>query len=133
MQNFRALGALPPDPRASGGWGLCPYTTSLRQLGASPPDTHWPPAAIPDPQNSPPIANFWLRAWCHEAGAPAGGGRGCICPPWKLRCQVFFCLNSQNKSKYLSKLRKQPFLELFYRFCLGAEGGGKRNRIAHFT
>ena len=24
MQNLRALGALPPNPRASGGWGLCP-------------------------------------------------------------------------------------------------------------
>ena len=24
MQNFRALGSPPPDPRASGGWGLCP-------------------------------------------------------------------------------------------------------------
>ena len=26
MQNFRALGAPPPDPRASGGLGLCPQT-----------------------------------------------------------------------------------------------------------
>ena len=26
MQNFRALGALPPHPRASSGWGLCPQT-----------------------------------------------------------------------------------------------------------
>ena len=26
MQNFLALGALPPDPRASGGWGFCPQT-----------------------------------------------------------------------------------------------------------
>ena len=26
MQNFRALEAPPPDPRASGGWGLCPQT-----------------------------------------------------------------------------------------------------------
>ena len=34
MQNFRALGTLPPHP-------------------------HWPPP--PDPQNSPLIANFWLR------------------------------------------------------------------------
>ena len=37
MQNFLALGAPPPDPRASGGWGLCPQTPSLQQLGASPP------------------------------------------------------------------------------------------------
>ena len=52
MQNFRALGAPPPDPRASGGWGLCPQTPSLRQLGASPPDPHWPPAAGKQP---PPL------------------------------------------------------------------------------
>ena len=41
MQNFRALGAPPPDP-------------------------HWPPAAggsDPRPPKQPPIANFWLRAW----------------------------------------------------------------------
>ena len=48
MQNFRAP--------------LC-----LRQLGASPPDPHWPPAAggsAPQtPQTASPIANFWLRAW----------------------------------------------------------------------
>ena len=30
MKNFRALGAPPPDSRASGGWGLCPQTPSLR-------------------------------------------------------------------------------------------------------
>ena len=54
MQNFRALGAPPPDPRASGGWGLCPQAPiGLRRLGAQP----------PDPQTAPPIANFWLRAW----------------------------------------------------------------------
>ena len=65
MQNFRALGALPPDPRAFGGWGLCPQTPSLRRLGASPQDPHWPPAAggsAPRPPKQHPIANFWLRA-----------------------------------------------------------------------
>ena len=41
MQNFRALVALSPDPRASGGWGLRPQTPKL----------------------APPIANFRLRAW----------------------------------------------------------------------
>ena len=40
MQNFQALGAPPPDPRASGGWELCPQT----------------------PKTAPSIANFWLRA-----------------------------------------------------------------------
>ena len=53
MKNFRVLGAPPPDARASSSWGLCPQTPSLRRLGALP----------PDPQNSPPIANFRLRAW----------------------------------------------------------------------
>ena len=52
MQNFRALGAPPPDPRASGGWGICPQTPSLRQRGAFP----------QAPKTALPIANFWLRA-----------------------------------------------------------------------
>ena len=40
MQNLRPLGAPPPNPRASGGWGLIPQTPKTA-----------------------PIANFWLRAW----------------------------------------------------------------------
>ena len=49
MQNFQALGAPPLDPRASGGWGLCPQTpNSLWRLGAPP----------PDPQNSPRNCEF---------------------------------------------------------------------------
>ena len=65
MQNFQALGALPPDPRAPGGWGLCSQTPSLRRQGALPPDPHWPPVAggyACRPVKQPPIANFWLRA-----------------------------------------------------------------------
>ena len=61
MQNFRALGAPPPHPRASGGLGLCPQTPSLRRLGASPPDPHWPPAAggsAPRPPNTAPHCEF---------------------------------------------------------------------------
>ena len=65
MQNFLVLWALPPDPRASGGWGLCPQAPRLQRLGASPPDPHWPPAsggsALRLPKQ-PPIANFRLRA-----------------------------------------------------------------------
>ena len=63
-----SAGAPPPDPRASGGYGLCPQTPSLRRLRASPPDPYWPPAAggsAPRPSKQPPpppIANFWLRA-----------------------------------------------------------------------
>ena len=59
MQNFRALGAPPPDPRASSGWGLCSQTPSLRRLGALPPDPHWPPAAggsaTRPPKQPPPL------------------------------------------------------------------------------
>ena len=39
---------------------------NFRALGASPPDPHWPPAAGGSaprpPKQPPPIANFWLRA-----------------------------------------------------------------------
>ena len=61
MQTFRALGAPPPDPRASGGWERSPQTPRLRQLGASSPDPRWPPAAggsAPRPQDSPPHCEF---------------------------------------------------------------------------
>ena len=38
MQNFRALGAPPPDPRTSGILELCPQTPiGLRGLDAPPP------------------------------------------------------------------------------------------------
>ena len=40
MQNFRALGAPPPDHRASGGWGLRPHTPSIQGLRTSPPDPY---------------------------------------------------------------------------------------------
>ena len=49
---LRRLGALPPNPLPPAAGGFAP-------------DPHWPPAAggsAPDPPNSPPIANFWLRA-----------------------------------------------------------------------
>ena len=40
MQNFRSLGAPPPDPLASGGWRLCPQTPkaapSLQTSGNTP-------------------------------------------------------------------------------------------------
>ena len=70
MQNFRALGAPPPHPRASGGWGLCPQTPSLQRLGASPPDPHWPLAAggsAPRPPKQPPHCEFLAtRLRAHE-------------------------------------------------------------------
>ena len=48
-------GVFGPKPPAT-GLGLRLQThIGLRRLGVQP----------PDPQNSPPIANFWLRAWLH--------------------------------------------------------------------
>ena len=35
MQNFRALGALPLDPRASGGWRFCPRPQNTPPLRIS--------------------------------------------------------------------------------------------------
>ena len=64
MQNFRALGAPPPEPRASGGWGLCPQTPSLRRLGVwglrpqTPIGLRRLGAPPPDPQNSPLHCEF---------------------------------------------------------------------------
>ena len=67
MQNFQALGALPPGPRASGGWGLCPQTLVPPAAGDSPPNPQPPVAGgyAPRPPKHPPIANFWLRA-CYK-------------------------------------------------------------------
>ena len=57
MQNFRALGAPPPDPPASGGWGLRPQTPVSGGWGLRP---QTPIGYFP--QNSSPIADFELRA-----------------------------------------------------------------------
>ena len=51
MQNFQALGALPADPRASGGWRLRPQTPNSLRRRTSNPQTH------------SPNANFGLRTW----------------------------------------------------------------------
>ena len=70
MQNFRALGAPPPDPRASGGWGTLPPNPQPPAAGGFAPR---PPLASggwglrpQTPQTAPPIANFWLRACMQE-------------------------------------------------------------------
>ena len=57
---------LQKNEKFSNAGGSTPRLLCLRRLGALPPDPHWPPAAggyVPDPHISPPIANFWLRAW----------------------------------------------------------------------
>ena len=65
MQKFRVLGSPPPDPRASGGWGRSPQTPAFGGWGLRPQTPigfRRLVAPPPDPQNSPPIADFWLRA-----------------------------------------------------------------------
>ena len=53
MQNFREVGALPPDPRASGSWELCPQSLASGGWGRSL-QTH---------RIAHLIVNFWLRTW----------------------------------------------------------------------
>ena len=94
MQNFRALGARPPDPRAYGAWGLCPQTPSLRRLGLCPQTPiglRRLGAPPPDPPNSPPIANFWLRAWLRHVNQTPGMvySRFCCCTGRLFACIYF--------------------------------------------
>ena len=59
-----------PRPRASGGWGLCPRTPASGgcRLCLQTLRCFWRLRAPPsNPRNTPPIANFWLRAcWCES-------------------------------------------------------------------
>jgi len=53
LKNRLALGALPPDPLASGAWEICSETLTLWRPRDSP----------PDPRISPhPMTKSWLRA-----------------------------------------------------------------------
>ena len=55
MRNFQALGAPPPDPRASGGWGLCPQTPKTApQLRIS----SYAPAALCNVYNYTGVGSF---------------------------------------------------------------------------
>ena len=60
MQNFLALGAALPDPRTSGGWGLCSQPPTSGGWGHRPqtPIGPWRLRASPRPQNSPPHCKF---------------------------------------------------------------------------
>jgi len=53
-KNWRALEAPPPDPLASGGWGLHPQTPiGLQRLGALP----------SNPATASLMTNLWLCVW----------------------------------------------------------------------
>ena len=55
---FSSAESSAPSPRASGRWGASFKTPIGPAAGGSP----------PDPPNSSPIANFWLRACTHGGG-----------------------------------------------------------------
>ena len=93
MQNFRALGAPPPDPRASGGWGLCPQTPSLRRLGVHP----------PDPPNSPPLQI--------SSYAPARH-----CNLSKQTLKTYSCKNMIEKHKLITTIVFSYFFNFFFLF-----------------
>ena len=63
MQKFWAPIIFAKKKSASSGRGLCPQTPNLRQVGASPPDPHWPPAAgaLPQTPETAPHYEFLAR------------------------------------------------------------------------
>ena len=81
MQNFRALGAVPPDP------------LGLRRLGAP----------LLDPQNSPLIVNFWLRAWFNPHPSHV------VASLDKTLYDDYLCLVASNKQQIQwTRIRKNP-------------------------
>ena len=132
MQNFRALGAPPPGPRASGGWGLCPRTPSLRQLGALPQDPHWHPVAggsAPRNPKQPPHCEFLatrLREFTKlptglsffvvvasavammRPGAPSPTNN-CLCPPILVHSKCFFGSSRNDKTTGNNRKRNNNF------------------------
>ena len=66
MQNFRALGAPPPDPvpPAAGGFAPNPQPPAAGDLAPEPPlaSGGWGLRSQTPQTAPPPIANFWLRA-----------------------------------------------------------------------
>ena len=133
MQNFRALGAPPPGPRSSGGWGLCPRTPSLRRLGASPPDPHWHPVAGGSAPRNPkqPLHCEFLATCLHEftklptglsffvvvASAvatmrpgPPSPTNNCLCPPPILvHSECFFGASRNDKTTGNNRKRNNNF------------------------
>ena len=60
MQNFRVLGAPPPGPRASGGWGLCPKTpaSGAGSFASRPPLASGGWGSAPRTPKQPPHCEF---------------------------------------------------------------------------
>ena len=110
MQNFRALGALPPDPCASGGWGLLSQTPSLWQLGSLPPA----PIGLRRlgaPPSDPKISPSPLRIFGYAHGSIFGE-------------DLFFGLHLNSREKTLPFLVKTFFFAL-HLICSPEKNGGR--------
>ena len=74
MQNFRALGALPPDPRVSGGWELCPQTPQPPAAGGFAPRPSLASGGwgfAPRPPKQPPHCEFLATRLCRGTSYPS--------------------------------------------------------------
>ena len=95
MQNFRALGAPPPDPVPPAA-------------GSFAPDPQ-PPAAggfALRPSKQPPIANFWLRACL---GVPFGVSWGWYLHTMSKYFSVKYLLISRKLAPKIKRLKKKIF------------------------
>ena len=92
---LRWLGALPPTPIASGGWGIRPQT----------------------PATSPPIANFWLRACLKKNLQHVTAGIHFILAfdlkyvwnVWRRRCSHLQTVYNTAGNTYTDKLSQKSF------------------------
>ena len=100
-----AAGGFAPKPPASSGGRLRPQTPiGFRRLGAPPPDS----------PNSPPIANFWLRAWLTVSGATRSGVVRRLKPPLPL---------------WLKKIKPTILLILFWTSQMQKGGADEAERL----
>ena len=92
------------DPRAPGGWVLRPLTPSLRRLGASTPDPHWPSAAggsAPRPSKKPPHCEFLATHLITAADRFFNRLYGPHAKRAEKRCQPYASLFSDKNAKFL--------------------------------
>ena len=113
---FLSARGKPSDPRASGGWGLCPQTPSLRQLGIRPqtPKTA-PPLKISGyaPNYEMITLNFWCLQFCfqkklHHTVQNCKVSCTGICPPRTQKRKILYALkNGFFESSLVSLLRRK--------------------------
>ena len=92
MQNFRALGAPPPDPRASGGWGFAPRP---------PPSVSW--GLRPQPPWA--FGGWRLRPQTQKLALPlriSGYAHGSICGEDLFFALHLICSSEKNRGRGFS-------------------------------